>query len=250
MKWLVRLGIVIVIAVAAVVVAIAVASEPRPSGKSGPAAEALAEAMFEAVNGEAWAKTRAVTWVFGNRNTHLWDRDRQFAQVSWDDYRVVLDVSGSAERKRRGQAFRGGQAVDSEASRELIETAYAAFINDSFWLNPIPKVFDAGVTRSTLEVDGRPALLASYSSGGLTPGDAYLWLLDDASRPTAWRMWVSIVPVGGVEVSWEGWQQLSTGAWVSTVHDMGPVTLTLTDVRGAESLEALMPGEDPFVTLQ
>lgn len=248
-KWLMRLGIVVAVVVAGVFIAIAVASEPLPSGQTGAVAEARAEAMLDAVNADAWAETRAVSWVFANRNSHIWDRDRQLAQVSWDDYRVVLDVSGSADRKRHGKAFHKGQAVEGEQARELVEAAYGAFINDSFWLNPVPKIFDDGVTRSALESDGQPALLASYSSGGLTPGDAYLWLLDRSNRPTAWRMWVSIVPVGGVEVSWDGWQQLETGAWISTVHDMGPVTLTLSQVRGAKSLDALLSGSDPFEVL-
>jgi hypothetical protein len=61
-------------------------------------------------------------------------------------------------------------------------------------------------------------------------------------------MWVSIIPIGGLEASWEGWIQLSTGAWVSTVHEVGPMTLTLTDVKGAASVMELL-GEDPFLGL-
>jgi hypothetical protein len=62
-------------------------------------------------------------------------------------------------------------------------------------------------------------------------------------------MWVSIVPIGGLEVSWEGWVTLSTGAKISTRHRWGPVELALTDVAAAPTLDALMPGSDPFAEL-
>jgi hypothetical protein len=30
-----------------------------------------------------------------------------------------------------------------------------------------------------------------------------LYLVDENYIPKAWRMWVSIIPVGGIETSWE-----------------------------------------------
>ena len=92
--------------------------------------------------------------------------------------------------------------------------------------------------------------MVSYASGGLTPGDAYVWIVGPDGRPRSWKMWVSIIPIGGVEVSWDGWRELATGAWISTAHH-GPLGLTLElgDVRGAETLEALVDGPDPFSPL-
>ena len=92
--------------------------------------------------------------------------------------------------------------------------------------------------------DGKSALLITYGGGGLTPGDAYLWLLDETMRPRAWRMWVSIIPLKGIESSWEGWTALPTGAWVATEHRMTGFTLRLRRRGGGFSGRA-WPGADP-----
>jgi hypothetical protein len=140
--------------------------------------------------------------------------------------------------------------VSGEEARELREQAYAHWINDSFWLNPVVKLFDEGTTRALVaQPDGSDALLLSYASGGLTPGDAYLWIGDPSAPPRAWKMWVSILPIGGVECTWDRWQTLSTGAKISTRHDCGIFVLELTDVEGAADVVAL-EGEDPFAALR
>jgi hypothetical protein len=57
-------------------------------------------------------------------------------------------------------------------------------------------------------------------------------------------MWVQIIPIGGIETSWEGWTELSTGAKISTQHEGWGRTMTfISDVEGAKDLEAL--GVDP-----
>ncbi len=132
-------------------------------------------------------------------------------------------------------------------------TAYAAWINDSFWLNPVVKLRDEGVTVSLVQVEraAGPARgrLVEYASGGLTPGDAYLWIVGDDGRPIAWQMWVSVLPIGGAEATWSGWTELDTGAWVSTAHAMGPVHVALTGVAAAPTVGELEPGPDPFAAL-
>ncbi|HZS37602.1 MAG TPA: hypothetical protein VFF06_12285 [Polyangia bacterium] len=212
-----------------------------PETKEGPAADELARAIQRSVDSDAWARTGAVRWKFA-RNHHLWDRRRNLDRVRFGEYEVLLDIG-----RRDGRAFKGGQPVEGDAARALVEKAYAAWINDSFWLNPIPKYFDDGVTRSVAEVGGRPALLVQYGKGGLTPGDRYLWLTGDGDRPRAWRLWVSVIPIKGIEISWEGWTTLATGAAIATEHralgfNMGPIS----ELAGAATLGELEPGPDPF----
>ncbi len=220
--------------------------EPRPIGREGADAEALAAQMERAVSLPAWERTGAVRWTFAGRNEHLWDRARGFTRVRWDDVEALLHEGGTS-----GRAYRAGRELRGEEAREVRESAYARWINDSFWLNPIAKLRDPGVSREVVTLpNGTDALLVSYASGGLTPGDAYLWILGESGLPRAWKMWVSIIPVGGVESTWEGWITLSTGAKIATRH-AGPLglTLELTDVEGAASVAELLEGPDPFAPL-
>ena len=84
--------------------------EPRPTGETGARAEALAARVEAAVDIAAWRKTGAVSWVFGGRHRHLWDRERHIALVEWGDERarVKLDT-------RTGRAWRGGVELEGEA---------------------------------------------------------------------------------------------------------------------------------------
>lgn len=222
------------------------ASEPRPEGKVDPeSTEKMAQRLEASVNVKAWREqTGAVRWTFAGRRQHLWDRKRGLVQVTWGDRKALLRAG-----EARGVAFEGAQRLEGEAAQEVLDAGHAAWINDAFWLNPLAKLRDPGVELRRVDLeDGEQALLVRYTSGGLTPGDAYLWLFGSRDRPRAWRMWVSNVPVGGIEVSWEDYETLSTGAVVSTRHEAPPIlTLELTDVAAAEDLETLLGEEpDPF----
>lgn len=88
-----------------------------------------------------------------------------------------------------------------------------------FWLNPLAQFFALGTTRQlVVQPDGSEDLLLTYTSGGDTLGDSYLWQVNPDGRPQAWRMWVSIIPLGGVKATWQQWMQLETGAWISPSH--------------------------------
>lgn len=212
-----------------------------PNTASGDA-NPLARRMLAAVDADAWARTGAVRWTAPNGARHIWDRQRNYHRYEHKGLMVQLDL-GLIE----GVAWRGGRRLTGREAEEALDLGYARFCNDSFWLNPVPKAFDNGTARSLAhDVNGRDGVLVSYATGGVTPGDRYLWILDANARPTAWRMWVSILPIPGLEASWEGWTRLPTGAWISTLHRVGPVTLRITNLRAAESLAALMPGVEPF----
>ena len=219
-------------------------SAPRPTGVEGAEADALARRIEAAVGLPGWEQTLAVKWTFAGRNEHLWDRQRQLDRVRWGDTEVLVDLG-----KADGRAFVDGEEMQGRRRERLVKKAYAAWINDSFWLNPLAKLFDDGVHRLKVEGDEGEALFVEYREGGLTPGDGYLWLLGEGDLPAAWRLWVSVIPIKGLKASWEGWQTLSTGARVSTLHQLGPVKMRITDVAGAASLAALEPGPDPFAPL-
>ncbi len=230
------LGAILVLGILAIVVVVYSMNEPRPEGTPGPEADALARSMEAAVDKDAWDRTGAVRWSFFEQHHYVWDRQRGLVEIRWGDSRALFRTADQT-----GRVWRQDEEQSPENAKEAIKTAYAYWINDSFWLNPVVKFFDPGVERSLVELDdGRRALLVTYTSGGVTPGDAYLWIPGPDGLPEAWRMWVQIIPIGGIEVSWEGWKELSTGAKVSTEHEgWGRLMTFITNLEGAEDLDGL-----------
>jgi len=83
-----------------------------------------------------------------------------------------------------------------------------------------------------------------HTSGGVTPGDGYLWLLDDNNLPTGYKMWTSIIPVKGMYASWENWKEYE-GAKYSTLHKMG-MGLEMKDFLASNDLTDFGYDNDPF----
>lgn len=219
-------------------------SKPLPTGKTGPEAEALADKVLEAINFEAWDSTRYVSWDFAGRNQYVWNKEQNFVKVTWGENHVLLHT-----KTITGKAYTGGKEVTGAEGAEMIQTAWGYFCNDSFWLNAPAKVKDPGTERSIVKDKGKDALLISYKSGGVTPGDAYLWELDANGLPISYKMWVSIIPIGGMEVPWNEYQTLSTGALVSTVHPTAAFELVIGDLKGGMSLADVGLTSDPFAEL-
>jgi hypothetical protein len=250
-KVLTAVGLLVGVAAVGLAIAVFVSSEPMPkAGTTGEAADALAHRLEKASNKEAWDRTGAVEWYHAKRTHHLWDRKRNFDRVSWKEYEVLLDIG-----REEGVATKSGGKLSGAEKDEAVRKAYKLWANDSFWLNPLSKLFDDGVTREKVEVPEKDraladtGLLVKYSSGGVTPGDAYLWLVPKDGLPPAWRMWVSILPIKGLEVSWQKWEPLQTGALVSRHHELSALNVDLDDVRGASTLAELTGGSDPFAPL-
>lgn len=238
-------GGVLLVLVLGMVSSCALLSEARPTGEAGAEAEALTDKMLEGVGAAQWIQTGAVRWTFPRGHEHLWDRTRNFARVRWSGNEVLINLG-----TRKGVARVDGRPVSGTDKSELLEKAWALWANDSYWLNPVVKVRDEGTTRELVTMEGgERGLLVTYGAGGVTPGDAYLWMIDaKTGRPTGWKMWVSIIPLGGMEFDWEQWQQLPTGAWIAAGHD-GLFDVQLEGIEGARTLSELEPGPDPFAEL-
>lgn len=189
-------------------------NEKLPEGESGGEADAMAQQMLEAMNYSAWQNTKNVSWTFRGEHDYEWNREAHEVTVKWDDVTVRLNPE-----TQKGLAMREGKELSNEDQEKLLKTAWDYFNNDSFWLVAPYKVFDPGTERSIVTcADGRTGLKVTYTSGGTTPGDSYVWILGDDHRPVACKMWVSIIPIGGVEFSWENYKTLSTGAMVARKH--------------------------------
>lgn len=227
----------------------ALLSTPRPTGSDSEAAEAMADRMLASLHAEAWERTGAVRFrLREGRPLLLWDRARGFVEARFDDgRRAQLSLDDRAV-----VAWRGEARLDDDDAADAGEDVYRAFANDTFWLAAPFKVRDPGTRRSVVEVEGERQLLVEYGSGGVTPGDAYLWRLDDEGRPVSWRMWVKIIPIGGVEVGWGDWVTTPTGAVLARKRMWnlpGDATVTLSPLDVAATLSELVGHDDPFAPL-
>lgn len=245
MKWLKRIGIFLLGLIAILAILFFVYNESKPVGTKGPEAEALAKKMLAAIDQTAWDSTTYVQWTFKGMHSFLWDKDRHFVKVTWGENEVLLNT-----KKVDGNAYVKGVEQSGEAANKLIQDAWNYFCNDSFWLNAPAKVYDPGTERSLVTLDdGSQGLMVSYASGGVTPGDSYLWLLDDNGRPKSWKMWVKIIPLGGMEFSWEKWEKLSTGAQIATFHTSSILDLDISNLKGAVNFTEMGLSADPFKDL-
>lgn len=205
-------------------------NEPLPKGQTGSQADALAEKMLKAVNEGAYNNTRYLEWTFRNgEHAYKWDKTLGIVAVSWDNLKVNLNLN----TPQKSEVFENDTKLNSGTKREeAILKAIDLFNNDSFWLVAPFKVFDQGTQRSIVKLeDGSNALLITYTSGGSTPGDSYLWKLQPNGFPESFQMWVKIIPFGGLEASWDDWQLTESGAFLPKTHVLGPMKLDMGDVR-------------------
>jgi hypothetical protein len=222
-------------------------NEPLPQGTSGPEADRLARKMMAAVGSDHLDNTDILAWTFNGSHHYLWDRKRNLVEVAWRDNTVLLNL----DHWEKGKAYDDGEEItDQGALDKLRGKAWEIFCNDTFWFIAPTKAFDEGVQRSVIkQEDGTEALLVTYTSGGVTPGDSYLWLLDANGVPQAFKLWVSIIPIGGVKATWEKWKTLKSGLKVPTLHHLGPVPLSISETATAATFKELGRAEDPFTAI-
>lgn len=229
-KLLKILGIIVLLMVIAFGVIYAIYNEPLPEGRSGPEADALAQKMLNSLNYEKYRNTRIIEWSFRN-GSHLykWNRENRKVEVQWDQYRVNLDLIAPDS----SIGFKNGERLNTNENTDVVEEAIEMFNNDSFWLVAPYKVFDEGTQRQivTLE-DGSEGLLVTFGSGGTTPGDSYLWILQPSGFPKSFKIWAKIMPIGGVEATWDEWLVTDSGAFLPKTHEMGPFELSMGNVKG------------------
>ncbi|MDE1206687.1 hypothetical protein [Tenacibaculum larymnensis] len=199
-------------------------NESLPTGKQGPKADALATKMLKALNYEAYKTTRFIEWSFRGKHFYKWDKQENIVEVSWDSNKVNLYTKSP----EKSIVLVDGKEVEN---KEILQKAIDYFNNDSFWLVAPYKVFENGIERRIVEYEGKEALLVTYTTGGSTPGDSYLWILDEKGRPTSYKMWVSIIPTGGMEATWNDWITTESGAVLPTKHEMSVGTLNIGNVK-------------------
>lgn len=219
-------GLILIVLLAAAVGTCSYFSKDLPLAQTGPNAEKVADLMWQSLNKTAWDSTRYVSWSFRGEHHYKWDKAANLAEISWDENRVLLNPD-----QVDGLAYVNGEK--QEKSSALIQTAWEYWCNDMYWLVAPFKIRDTG-TSLALTADNR--LVVTYESGGVTPGDSYVWTLDENNVPQLYEMFVKIIPVKGLSATWENWTTLSTGAKIATKHTIAGSELSLSPVNGGMSL--------------
>lgn len=199
-------------------------NESLPTGEQGPKADALATKMLKALDYEAYKNTRFIEWSFRGKHFYKWDKEKDIVEVSWETNKVTLFT----KTPEKSIVLVNEKQVNNN---EILQKAIDYFNNDSFWLVAPYKVFENGIQRRIVSYNGKEALLVTYTTGGSTPGDSYLWILEENGRPTSYKMWVSIIPTGGMEATWSDWITTESGAILPTKHEMPVGTLNMGDVK-------------------
>ncbi len=193
------------------------AHKPRPELTQGPEADALAQRVVNATGAEAWRSLKRVVFNFrGGR--YEWHVQEQVVWIGDAPERIILDLQTKSCR---------GETPAVEVSESACRYRTARWNNDSFWLNPFGKLFDPGVDRGlcTIQQGAPPWLCVRFNSGGDTPGDLYAIHVGPDERPTAWRMWVKILPIGGVHAVWDQWREIPGGAWFAGLRYVSAYTV-------------------------
>lgn len=188
-------------------------NESLPKGEKGDQAELLATKMLTALNKNAYDNLAILEWSFIGKHHYKWYKKENKVEVTWDDNKVLLFT----KQPEKSKVYVNGKEVNHP---KMIEKAIAYFNNDSFWLVAPYKVKDPGTERRIVKHNGKDALLVTYMSGGSTPGDSYLWILDDNFIPVSYKMWVDIIPIGGLEATWEDWMTTASGCKLPSNHTL------------------------------
>jgi hypothetical protein len=229
-------------------------SRPLPKGLPSAEAEILTDSIFRHLNKNAWDTTRFISWTYAGRNQFVWDKTMNKVKVSSKKGTVTyLDL-----QTLKAIGFdKKGKTLSGKSLEKARNHAWKAFCNDGFWLSAPFKLRDSGTTRSIVFTDslgnltstGNKNLLVQYKSGGVTPGDSYLWLLSKNGKPYAWRMWVKIIPIGGVWSTWENWVVSPNGFHIATSHKIAnTVNSKVTNLKSGQTFESVGENKATFET--
>lgn len=204
-------------------------NEDLPNGKQGIKADQLATNMLNVLNYNAYKTTNYLEWTFKGNHHYKWYKSKKKCDVYWSDFKVSLDLNNINTSK----VFVAEQDYNGIEKQDYIKKAVAYFNNDSFWLVAPYKVFDKGVERRLVKTDAnKDALLVTYTTGGSTPGDSYLWHFDETGKPKSFQMWTQILPINGLEASWNKWATTKSGAQLPTFHKLLILGLEIDNIKG------------------
>lgn len=235
-KKILKTSLISLLILFALLILLAVLVNKRlPEPEYSKEADELAEKMLDALNKDAWDSLNYIQWTFYDKHHYVWDKRKNVANIKYKTYEVVLDLD-----TQKGMALKDGVQLSGEELDESLQTAWKYWCNDSFWMYAPFKIFDDGVRRGIVKNDkGESLLMMSFDSGGVTPGDSYLWELDENYIPVSWQMWVKILPIGGLKTSWSDWKELDNNIKIATLHKNRLLSIRITNIKSGQNISDL-----------
>jgi hypothetical protein len=238
-KWI--LGTILFIFIAGWIV-VQILSEKRPPVNPTPEADRLADQVMDEIGKEAFDSLPMISWYLGDHE-YLWNKKTNQAMISWGKMKVMMNLD-----QVDGIAFKGGEKMDADEDDHCIKQAWEYWCNDSFWAFAPFKMKDPGTTRTIVSnpKNGEQGLMVSYESGGVTPGDSYLWILDKNNQIIGFQLWVKILPIKGAYASWNDWKNYNGGIKLADTRKLSIVTIPISGFKIGESFKDFGYSEDPF----
>ena len=198
-------------------------AQTRPTAPaSNPKAIEVAGKAMAALGGEAaWNNTHFLRFTFAvdREGKTVASRDH-----TWDKWtgRYRLDGTNKEGQKftvlmnvntKEGRAQKDGKPAEGDDLKKMLENAYGAWVNDTYWLLMPYKMMDPGVV---LAYDGEAKAgegewdkgRLSFEKVGLTPKDKY-WAF--VNRKTGlvdkWEFVLNGESKPPSSFTWEGWQK-------------------------------------------
>ena len=201
-------------------------NEPLPTAKYDDSTQLMVDTIKSFINYEHFSKTDYISWTFKKRHHFKWYKNKSLCEVYWKNIKVKLDLNN----QKNSLVYISENLINNSESKTYIKKAIKLFNNDSFWLVAPFKIEDEGTVLKTTVIDNKKALMVTYTKGGTTPGDTYVWLFDEKGNPKSFKMWVDLIPIGGLEASWNDWILTDSKIKLPTVHKIGPLELEIDQI--------------------
>jgi hypothetical protein len=206
-------------AIAAVAIVGSARAQSPPA--SDPKAAALADEVMTALGGrDAWKQNRYLRFDFAVERegktlvsrAHTWDKwtGRYRLEGKDKEGRPFLSILNLSSKE--GSAWRDGKRLAGDDGKKQLEDAYAAWVNDSYWLVMPYKMKDPGVRLGYAgeeKADGTvwDKVLLSFDNVGLTPKDRYwVWVNRTTHMVDRWDYILDGGKGPATTFLWKGWR--------------------------------------------
>jgi hypothetical protein len=173
----------------------------------------IADEVMAALGGRAaWDNTQFVSWRFFDRRNHWWDKWSGDVRIESDDTLILMNI-----HTKKGRVWIDGvEATVDSTLQKTLETGYAWWVNDSYWVFMPYKLKDSGVALKYLGekimTNDKPGdvLELTFEAVGLTPQNKYHVYVDKETRlVTEWSFYKEATDAEpGFTIPWANWSKI------------------------------------------